>query len=167
MTTPPSAGGIVPYDFAEEAAQWAADAATQLAATVETTKPIIVKATADAVASIAHTPSVRQMEIDAFHAVVSNLLSELQNQPLWKKYSNTITAIISGLVVLAGWIVTTDIGLPHWFQIAAGVVMFIGSVLGIKSTKNGLTDSVLTSVLTAPGSPVAPSESAGRHSALS
>lgn len=174
MTTPPLEqpatslpdGAIVPYDFAQQAAQWAANAASQLAVSVSASAgPAATVAVTSAVESAARAPSVEQLEVQAFHSVVAHLLGELQGQPWWKKYSNTVMAVASGLVVLAGWVTTTGFGLPHWAQVTTGAILFAGSVFGIKSTKNGLTDSVLTSVLSAPGSPVAPQPGDGKHRA--
>lgn len=88
----------------------------------------------------------KEMESQALSLVVQRLLVEMNKQPWWKKYSNTVTAIVAGLVVFAGWITTTGIDLPQWATALIGVVLFIGSVLGIRTTKNGITESVVEKV---------------------
>lgn len=91
-------------------------------------------------------PVKKELESQALSLVVQRLLAEMNKQPWWKKYSNTVTAIVAGLVVLAGWITTTGIDLPQWASAFVGVVLFVGSVLGIRTTKNGLTESVVEKV---------------------
>lgn len=88
----------------------------------------------------------KELETRALSLIVQRLLEEMNKQPWWKKYSNTVTAIVSGLIVLAGWITTTGIDLPTWGTVIIGVIMFIGSVLGIRSTKNGITETTVAKV---------------------
>lgn len=104
----------------------------------------------------------KELETRALSLVVQRLLEEMNRQPWWKKYSNTVTAIVAGLVVLAGWITTTGIELPQWMTVLVGVVLFVGSVLGIRTTKNGITETVVEKVAEIRDASL--SEPYGRHS---
>jgi hypothetical protein len=104
-------------------------------------------------------------EFKAFSAIVTYLLAEMERQPWWKKYSNTVTAAISGVVVFLGWILTTGVGLPHWATITTGAILFLASVLGIHATPDGLTEPTITRILAMPDSPlkqVAPTTTASQ-----
>lgn len=98
---------------------------------------------------------LRQLEVDTFHKFLSYLIAAVEQQKWWKKYSNTVAAFFTGLIVLAGWATTTTLGFPHWVSIVAGVILFLGSVLGVHGTPNGLDNTVIASTLKMPFSPVA------------
>jgi len=82
----------------------------------------------------------------------------VESQPLWRTYSNTITAAWTGLIVLAGWITTTDLSLPRWAVIAIGAILYVAGVFGIKATPNGVSASTVATVLKLPMSPMAPAQ---------
>lgn len=98
------------------------------------------------------TPSrfVPEMPADQFTAeFIERVLRQyLPAQPWWRRYSNTVTTAIGGAVTLVWWLASTGWDLPHWVQVTAGVVIFIGAVFGVKKTPNGLTPSTLNTAAT-------------------
>jgi hypothetical protein len=81
------------------------------------------------------TPDTDQVE-EFLTEVVATYLDE---QPWWERYSNTVTQVISGLVVLATWASMYAASLPGWVAGVVGVVLFAGNVLSILRTRNGVT----------------------------
>lgn len=63
----------------------------------------------------------------------------LASQPWWRKSANTVTAGVAGLVAVAWWIGATGADLPEWATYGVGVVLFVGQVVGVRMTKNGIT----------------------------
>lgn len=78
------------------------------------------------------------------HALVA---SKLESQPWYKKYANTVVAVISGIINLVYWVSTLGFDLPHPVVVGIGAILAAGSMLGIKATKNGFTDSLKTGLL--------------------
>lgn len=76
------------------------------------------------------------------------LRKKLEEQPWWKKNSNTVTTALGGLVTLLWWASTSGLHFPAWGQAAMGVILYIASVLGVKYTRNGLTASTVEMVTT-------------------
>lgn len=61
------------------------------------------------------------------------------DQPWYRRYANTVTALAAGLVVLGTWVTATWVDLPAWAATAIGTVVMVASVLAQRATKNGLT----------------------------
>lgn len=72
----------------------------------------------------------------------------LAKQKWWQKSSNTVTAAFSGLVTLIWWVTSTGVALPDTVTYPVAIVLYLGTVLGIKGTKNGLTPSVANTITT-------------------
>lgn len=69
------------------------------------------------------------------------LRSALDTQPWYRKYANTVTTIYFAILQVVSLVIGFGIELPAWSQIAVAGVILVGNVLGIKKTKNGVTDS--------------------------
>lgn len=86
------------------------------------------------------------------------LEKKLHEQKWYQKYANTVTTAITGLLTLVWWLVSTGISLPSWTVYAVGVLLWVGEIVAVKQTKNGVTPSVVDAVVSDLGS-VTP----GRH----
>lgn len=71
---------------------------------------------------------------------------KLQEQTWFRRYSNTITTAFTGLMTLAWWLTSTRIDLPEWSVYAIGALLWLGQIVGVKRTKNGVTPSVIDAV---------------------
>ncbi|SUE29613.1 Uncharacterised protein [Nocardia farcinica] len=70
------------------------------------------------------------------------LRSAIENQPWWRKYANTVTQAYWVLIYLAWIAISLGIDLPAQVVWAVVAVLGFGNLMDIKSTKNGVTDSV-------------------------
>jgi len=93
-------------------------------------------------------------DFEIFSKIMTYLLDAMHKQHWWVKYSNTAMAIVSGLVVMAGWLITTGVGLPRWALIVVGVILFLGSVLGVHTVPDGITEPILKKIMNMPNSPL-------------
>ena len=68
---------------------------------------------------------------------------ELAKQSWWRKSANTVVTFIGGLSTLvaslAAFLATQETGVPSWMTFVVAAVGFLGTVVGVKNTKNGLT----------------------------
>lgn len=82
--------------------------------------------------------SLRDTMIVAGQQRVQEVVKE---QPWFVKYSNTATTVVSALTAFTVWAGGNAINLPDYVQMIIGGILFVAQVLGIKATKNGLTES--------------------------
>ncbi|MGH2360472.1 MAG: hypothetical protein ACRDGM_08015 [bacterium] len=80
-------------------------------------------------------------------AMEDRLYDLLKAQSWWKRYSNTATAIVTNLVLVAWLIVASGTALPPAVQWTVAAVLFAGNVLGIRRTPNGVTPSLIELVV--------------------
>jgi hypothetical protein len=66
----------------------------------------------------------------------------LANQPWYRKISNELTTGFFGILQIATVIVGLGVDLPGWAMIGLAALLFVGNVLGINATRNGVTDEV-------------------------
>ena len=78
------------------------------------------------------------------------LQEKVQEQSWFQKYSNTATTIISGLSVFMVWAGGNEINLPDQVQLIIGAILVVAQVLGVKATKNGLTESTVQKTMNPP-----------------
>ncbi|WNM68792.1 holin [Gordonia phage Soos] len=81
-----------------------------------------------------------QVQNAAQNAIIGYAIRQLDQQPWWKKSSNTVTTLASGLAVLAWWLTSTGIGLPEWLTYIVGAGAVVGQGIVAKTTKNGFTN---------------------------
>lgn len=74
------------------------------------------------------------------NAVIGYAIRQLDQQPWWKKSSNTVTTVVSGLAVFAWWLTSTGVGLPVWLTYVVGAGAVVGQGVVTKLTKNGFTN---------------------------
>lgn len=58
-----------------------------------------------------------------------------------KKIANTITALVGALISIAAAALTLPIDLPDWSYLAIIAVTTLGTALGVRTTKNGFSES--------------------------
>lgn len=66
---------------------------------------------------------------------------KLAEQPWYKAKSNTLTGGFSAFVTLAWTALGTGLSLPSWAVYGIAGVLFVGNLLGLNATKNGMTAS--------------------------
>jgi len=88
-------------------------------------------------------PSTVPGPADLQLALAAYAQRKLAEQSWWKKSSNTVTTAIGGLTTLGGTLVTyyatQGTSVPQWLTIIIAAVGFIGTIIGVKNTKNGFT----------------------------
>ena len=73
--------------------------------------------------------------------LIGDLLREkLEQQPLVKKYANTVTTAVGALIAVVWTLVSAGIEVPE--QLSQGVLVLISllTVVGVKLTPNGVTE---------------------------
>lgn len=73
--------------------------------------------------------------------LIGNLLREkLEQQPLVKKYANTVTTAVGALIAVVWTLISSGIEVPA--QLSQGVLVLISllTVVGVKLTPNGVTE---------------------------
>ena len=50
---------------------------------------------------------------------------------------------MSGITAFSVWAAGNQVGLPDWVQMVIGAIIVVAQILGIKSVKNGLTESTV------------------------
>ena len=68
------------------------------------------------------------------------LRQKLEQQPLVKKYANTVTTAVGALIAVVWTLVSAGIEVPD--QLSQGVLVLISllTVVGVKLTPNGVTE---------------------------
>lgn len=88
-------------------------------------------------------PGVVPGPADIQNALAGYAQRKLAEQPWYRKSANTITTVVGGAITLAGsitaYLVAQGTELPQWVTLAVGVLGFLGTVVGVKNTKNGFT----------------------------
>lgn len=69
------------------------------------------------------------------------LNSQLTAQPWWKEYSNTVTTAAGFLATVAAWAGSQAFAADPRVQTALLIVGFLLTVVGVKNTPNGWTQS--------------------------
>lgn len=102
------------------------------------------------------TPFIPQTPFPDFNKVLRDtivvagqerLQEEIAQTPWYQKYSNTATTVVSAVSVFAVWSAGNELGLPNWVQMIVGGVLVVAEVLGIKATKNGITEATIPRVI--------------------
>lgn len=88
-------------------------------------------------------PGVTPGPADIQNALAGWAQRELAQQSWYRKSANTVNAAIGGLTTLAAsmatFYVTQGTEVPQWLTIVIAVVGFVGTIIGVKNTKNGFT----------------------------
>lgn len=79
--------------------------------------------------------------------IIGNILREkLAEQPLVKKYANTVTTAVGALVAVVWTLVSLGVELPA--QVGQGVLVLIAilTTVGVKLTPNGVTEKQVAEI---------------------
>lgn len=71
--------------------------------------------------------------------VATALAAALAEQPWYRRYAGTVTACLSGGVMLAALIPTIWADAPPWMLTALAVLAALGGAVGQRLTRNGFT----------------------------
>ncbi|AZS07915.1 membrane protein [Gordonia phage Kabocha] len=88
-------------------------------------------------------PGVTPGPADLQLALAAYAQRKLAEQKWYQKSKNTVVTAVGGAATLAGSYVTyllasgTDV--PQWVTLIVGLIGFIGTVVGVKNSKNGFT----------------------------
>jgi len=68
---------------------------------------------------------------------------KIAEQPWYERFSNTVAAAAAAAVTFAGWAASVGLNLPEPAQFIIGGLLFVATVLTVKQTRNGLTESLV------------------------
>lgn len=71
---------------------------------------------------------------------------KIQEQPWYKKYANTITAVVGFLVTIAAYLGSTPFGVYPAAQSFIVIAGFLATVFGISQTRNGFSNSQIKKI---------------------
>ena len=74
------------------------------------------------------------------------LHQQVQKQSWFRENANTVTAIVGLLTTLAAWAASSPLGADPRVQTAVLIVGFIGTVFGVKGTRNGWSASQIRKI---------------------
>lgn len=87
---------------------------------------------------MATTPSTTPTDLEFIGHIINDKISE---QPKGKRVANTLTALFGALISIAAAALALPIDLPDWAYVIIVAVTTLGTALGVKTTKNGFSDS--------------------------
>ena len=88
--------------------------------------------------------------------ITAILRAKLAEQPLYKKYANTVTSLIATAVNVLWVLISLGVDLPSETLIGVAVAIQALGVVGVKFTPNGVTEKQIDDI----------EEFAGRHRAI-
>lgn len=87
---------------------------------------------------MATTTNTTPTDLEFIGHVINDKISE---QPKGKKVANTLTALFGAVISIAATALTLPVSLPDWVYLVIIAVTTLGTALGVKTTKNGFSDS--------------------------
>lgn len=87
---------------------------------------------------MATTPNTTPTDLEFIGHIINDKISE---QPKGKKVANTLTALFGAIISIAAAALALPIDLPDWAYLIIVAVTTLGTALGVKTTKNGFSDS--------------------------
>lgn len=72
--------------------------------------------------------------------ILDVLRAKMAEQPLVKKYANTVTTAVAAVVALLWTVISIGVNLPEQVVVGGLVLASLGTVVGVKFTPNGVTD---------------------------
>ena len=77
--------------------------------------------------------------MNANDMIAGALAGAVEDQPWYKRYSNTVVVALTAIVGLAGVLASAGFGAPMWLTAALGGIVAVGQPLIQRLTKNGMT----------------------------
>lgn len=87
---------------------------------------------------MATTPNTTPTDLEFIGHIINDKIGE---QPKGKKVANTLTALFGAIISIAAAALALPIDLPDWAYLIIVAVTTLGTALGVKTTKNGFSDS--------------------------
>lgn len=84
-------------------------------------------------------PGIVPGPADIQNALAGWAQRELAKQAWWQKSSNTVTAAVGSIITIATFVIPLMTNAPTWVQYILPILGMIGTVIGVKNTKNGFT----------------------------
>lgn len=81
------------------------------------------------------------------------------SQPWWKRKANTVTGAWTGMLMVVWIAIGSGAEMPYWVTLLGGGLLYVGQLLGLSKTPNGVTPGVVEQVT------AVVEESYGRHAA--
>lgn len=78
--------------------------------------------------------------------VADFLREKFAEQPLVKRYANTVTTAVGALVAVVWTLISAGVDLPSHVTTGVLVLVSIGTVIGVKFTPNGITERQIAEV---------------------
>lgn len=72
--------------------------------------------------------------------ILEVLRAKMAEQPLVKKYANTVTTAVAAVVAVLWTVISVGVNLPDQVVVGGLVLASLGTVVGVKFTPNGVTD---------------------------
>lgn len=72
--------------------------------------------------------------------ILEVLRAKMAEQPLVKKYANTVTTAVAAVVAVLWTVISIGVNLPDQVVVGGLVLASLGTVVGVKFTPNGVTD---------------------------
>lgn len=72
--------------------------------------------------------------------ILDVLRAKMAEQPLVKKYANTVTTAVAAVVAVLWTVISVGGNLPDQVVVGGLVLASLGTVVGVKFTPNGVTD---------------------------
>nr|WP_172828763.1 hypothetical protein [Prescottella equi] len=72
--------------------------------------------------------------------ILDVLRAKMAEQPLVKKYANTVTTAVAAVVAVLWTVISVGVNLPDQVVVGGLVLASLGTVVGVKFTPNGVTD---------------------------
>lgn len=94
---------------------------------------------------MAITPNTTPTDLEFIGHIVNDKLEE---QPWGKKVANTLTALVGAVVSIAAGAMSMGLSLPDWAMMTVIAVTTLGTALGVRTTKNGFSDSQIEKIRT-------------------
>ncbi|GAC71040.1 hypothetical protein [Gordonia soli] len=78
--------------------------------------------------------------------LVDHLRTELESQPWYARFSNTVTSAVGAAGLIVWLLVSNGVDIPGQVETGIGSVIAVLTVLGVLKTKNGITPSTVAQV---------------------
>ena len=70
---------------------------------------------------------------------IDELKRQLEEQPWYRRFANTVTSAVGGVLLIAWLLTTSGVDLPDGVEKGVASAIALLTVLGVLKTKNGLT----------------------------
>lgn len=87
---------------------------------------------------MATTPNTTPTDLEFIGHIIND---RLDAQPWGRKVANTLTAFVGAVVSIAAGAMSMGVDLPNWAMLTVIAITTLGTALGVRSTKNGFSDS--------------------------